>query len=115
MSAGLASADAARAEYEPLIAARVGQPYVYFLYNDTARVIYVGSTRRLPVRLNEHRRRQPWYGEVAEVRAWPFGTLDEALAAEAAAIREHSPRYNRQGRRPSELALILEAFFGGAR
>jgi excinuclease UvrABC nuclease subunit len=104
-------------EFAPLNEALVGQPYVYYLYDAAERLLYVGSTRHLRRRLGEHRRKQPWYPKVTELRAFPFPTLDAALAAESKAIRDCLPRYNRQGKPETvfDLGSIFNAFFGGDR
>lgn len=57
--------------------------------------LYIGVSSRPLRRLWEHRARSEWAREVATTDISWFDTRDEALAAEAEAIRKEKPAHNR--------------------
>jgi predicted GIY-YIG superfamily endonuclease len=67
---------------------------LYRLYAADGSLLYVGVTGDLRVRLAKHAADKPWWTEVARKTAAWHDSRKEALLAEAAAIRDESPRYN---------------------
>lgn len=69
--------------------------YVYRLRNFDDELLYVGTSKHPNLRLKEHRTGQGLWGhEIASMSTEVYYSLNEALAAEKAAIQEESPRYN---------------------
>lgn len=68
--------------------------YLYRCFDDTGRLIYVGSTRNLAQRLDLHRDRSWWAQQVRRVVARVLPTSSAAHAAEIEAIRAERPRWN---------------------
>lgn len=65
--------------------------FLYRLLDRGGALLYVGIALSLGTRLRSH---QPWWSEVAEVRAVLHPSRDEALAAERQAIAGEAPRCN---------------------
>lgn len=72
--------------------------HVYRCFDETGRLVYVGSSTNVFGRLDQHRNRSWWAGQVAAVTAkvYPNGTV--ARESERLAIRTESPRWNKAGR-----------------
>lgn len=72
--------------------------HVYRCYDETGRLIYVGSSANLFGRLTQHRRTSWWASQVVRVTAkvYPNGTV--AREHERQAIRTENPRWNKSGR-----------------
>lgn len=70
-----------------------GKPVVYTLFAEDGRILYIGCTISLASRLMSHRPK-PWWPDVVEVRWVRYKNRRKALAAEAAAIRLHGPKFN---------------------
>lgn len=89
---------------------------VYRFFGDRKRLLYVGITRRGPQRIHQHSRDKPWWSDVRSATFEHFPTRQEALWAEAEAIRAENPVHNvqmgqlRPGRsgdlRPSEAGTL---------
>ena len=61
-------------------------------------LLYVGCSKSALMRfLRDHHRDSFWVYSVARIEITPFNTLEEAQAAEQAAIRDEQPKFNRQG------------------
>ena len=73
-------------------------PYLYRLYADDDRLLYVGVSGNLVERLRKHSHRPPhgkaWYGQVAYCTVEAFPSMGLALNAEREAIRVERPLYN---------------------
>lgn len=67
---------------------------VYYLSDRRGRLLYVGMSRQLDVRVEQHRWKQPWGDQIAHVRSEQFNTRAEARQREAEAIRRLSPIHN---------------------
>jgi hypothetical protein len=67
---------------------------LYRHFNKEGRLLYVGVSLTAIKRLVEHRNGCAWYRQIARIEVEWFDTRDEALAAEAEAIRTEKPRYN---------------------
>lgn len=69
--------------------------HVYRLRSDTE-LLYVGYTRRLKLRLADHRRNKPWWPEVTATQLEEFTTEDQARQREKEIWASESPKYNKQ-------------------
>lgn len=72
--------------------------YVYRMYDEDGRLLYVGISRTMARRLTEHHREQPWAHEIASVAGKRYTSREAARAAEIEAIRTEGPAYNIQDR-----------------
>lgn len=70
--------------------------YLYRLFDADDALLYIGISRSALGRLGEHLGEKTWAGEVVRTTIHPFGSRDEAAAAERAAIQSERPRYNIQ-------------------
>lgn len=68
---------------------------VYRLYDRKLNLLYVGVTGNLAARLKAHAKTQPWWKKVGSVRLEQHTSREDAERAEALAILEESPAYNR--------------------
>jgi predicted GIY-YIG superfamily endonuclease len=72
--------------------------YVYRVYDDRRGLIYVGVTRDLRKRLRTHSKTAWWAPQAKKVVAKVFPDRTSGLAAESAAIRDETPRWNIRGK-----------------
>lgn len=72
---------------------------LYRFFDADGNLLYVGITHDLEERWGNHRRRQPWWLEVARKGHVWLETRAEAEAAEKKAHREELPRYDKTGLR----------------
>ena len=84
-------------------------PVVYVLVDEADRALYVGSTKDVARRVGEHRRRQPWWPDVARVEVYPMEAWDVALYVERNLISRLAPRHNVQCN--SRVAVLMNEFF----
>ena len=70
---------------------------VYRFFDAEDRLLYVGCTVNLQKRKQEHDRDKPWFSDVARTETVHFPTWAAARQAEAQAIQEERPVYNRMG------------------
>jgi len=70
------------------------ETWVYQLCSDTE-LLYVGKSYSLHKRLLGHRRTQPWWPEVTEIRKEQFATEDEARQREKEIWASGRPKYNK--------------------
>ena len=71
--------------------------FVYTARDVAGNVLYVGTTRDVPGRMNAHRPRSTWWPLHATIEVEEFATLEEAAAAENDGICRHDPPYNVAG------------------
>ncbi len=71
---------------------------VYRCYDDAGELMYIGCSKRLCSRLNWHRRNTSWGKMVHRVDAVNFTSRKDALAAEARAIADEQPPFNKNHR-----------------
>ncbi len=71
---------------------------VYRCYDDAGELMYIGCSSRLCSRLNWHRRNTSWGKTVHRVDAVNFTSRKDALAAEARAIADEQPPFNKNHR-----------------
>jgi predicted GIY-YIG superfamily endonuclease len=76
------------------------QPHALYRFFDATDVLlYVGITADLPARMKKHRSEKPWWVHVHHITVEQFDTRQEALDAEALAIRWEGPLHNDQHNR----------------
>jgi predicted GIY-YIG superfamily endonuclease len=68
--------------------------HVYQLRSDTE-LLYVGYTRQLKKRLNQHKNQKPWWPEVTDIRPEEFSSEDEARQREKELWAAERPKYNK--------------------
>lgn len=68
--------------------------HVYQFRSDTE-LLYVGHTRWLKQRFQQHKRSKPWWSEVTDIRSEEFATEDDARLREKEIWRADRPKYNR--------------------
>lgn len=68
---------------------------VYRLFDETDRLLYVGITCDLALRLADHKLCKPWWSVVVRVEVEMFSSRAEALAEERDAIATEVPLHNR--------------------
>lgn len=68
--------------------------FVYIFRNKSDEVLYVGVTWSAKQRWNNHRRKKPWWREVAKAEVLCFSKDHEALAHERNLIKRMKPKYN---------------------
>lgn len=66
---------------------------VYRFFSTNGELLYVGVSLSVFQRIMSHRTKN-WHKDIANVTLEHFSDRREAMDAEAAAIREHQPRYN---------------------
>lgn len=72
-------------------------PFALYRYFDQGdRLLYIGISGNVPVRETTHIGRSRWMELAAGSKIKRYGTADEALAAEAAAIKAEHPLFNVQ-------------------
>lgn len=70
-------------------------PALYRLFGADGRLLYIGATVDVIQRFGEHEKRTPWWAEVAEKQIERFDSIADARIAEARAIRNEEPLYNK--------------------
>lgn len=71
--------------------------WVYRLFDQSGRLLYVGLTTQPARRLARHRSSKAWWADVARVSWREYPCKLHGLGAEYWAIRRENPRYNRVG------------------
>lgn len=75
---------------------------LYRLFDAAGELLYVGISGNWADRFGHHANHQSWWPHVAKITLEVFPTRPEAAKAEAAAIEQEHPRYNRRpGHRPA--------------
>lgn len=82
--------------------------FVYRCFDATGQLLYVGCSNDPQSRLNDHRRSKSWWPDVARTQTVAYPSRDQALDAEALAIRAETPLHNvyGAGRRRREVSAI---------
>jgi predicted GIY-YIG superfamily endonuclease len=84
--------------------------FLYRLYGDDQRLIYLGIAIDVAARFKQHSKRV-WWSRVGAATVEEFATRREALTAETAAIRSEGPQFNiaqagdRAGKQSPELEI----------
>lgn len=71
---------------------------VYWLFDAEDRLLYIGMTGGLKVRLHSHRLYKEWWPRVARVETETFPNRELARERERDAIFEEAPLFNAPGR-----------------
>ena len=58
------------------------------------KLLYVGISLNVFARLSQHKRDKDWWDEITEITVKHYDTREQALDAEAKAIKEQDPQYN---------------------
>jgi hypothetical protein len=72
--------------------------YVYRLYDNESRLIYVGCSHEPEQRIKRHRSTQWWAPQIAKVRVKVYPSRSAGLAAETEARNTEHPRWNIEAR-----------------
>jgi len=96
-----------------LAAATPRRPCVYFAWDASGELLYIGSSVNVAQRIRGHMSQTPWWSEVRRLTFEEYPTEIEARRAEYAAIGKAPGIYNREGRRPprgddSVLSLVMD-------
>lgn len=75
----------------------LGAPIVnlYRLFDKDGKLLYVGVALNTIARLTKHKNNAYWFRAIRRVEIEPHNSMREALMAEAIAIRDEEPFYNR--------------------
>ena len=73
---------------------------LYRHFDAAGELLYVGCSNNVIRRTEQHETQSHWFPEVVTITVEHFGNGLEALAAEAAAIRDENPKYNVRGKLP---------------
>lgn len=84
-----------------------GPQFLYRIYGESGVLLYVGIAQTPGARLAGHQKSKPWWGEVRRVTCEWFPDRRDVLGAEALAIIDEEPRYNRT--MPTFHALAVKA------
>jgi predicted GIY-YIG superfamily endonuclease len=68
---------------------------LYRLYGAEGDLLYVGVTRNISVRFNQHQVTKSWWPDVRRKTMTWYGSRAAARAAESAVVVAEKPRYNR--------------------
>lgn len=71
---------------------------LYRFFNTAGDLLYVGRTNSITTRFDDHARKQPWWGDVADCTTEFHPDLPSLIEAELTAIRTENPLYNKAGR-----------------
>jgi predicted GIY-YIG superfamily endonuclease len=78
----------------------MAKTYVYRLWNAQKELLYVGISKSLMTRIDQHDKGKEWGAEIDEVTAKSYSSRDSARTAEIQAIKKENPKYNIQDRGP---------------
>lgn len=67
---------------------------LYRAFDLEGRLLYIGSTNDVRLRMDQHRKSAQWFSRMALFTTEPFATEDEVRIAERAAIQNEQPPYN---------------------
>lgn len=88
---------------------------VYRMYDADGQLLYVGHSKSALKRLGDHLNDKPWIQDVVDVNLEHFDTVEQAKAAESAAISNEFPLHNIAGasdpmyRDPADLIALLNS------
>jgi hypothetical protein len=86
---------------------------VYRFYSDAGRVLYVGRSSQLPIRIKHHFKHKPWWTEATRIELEHFETRAEMVDREKELIATLYPLYNvalKAGAPPPRPAAVYEPF-----
>jgi phosphoribosyl 1,2-cyclic phosphodiesterase len=73
---------------------------LYRLYGVSGDLLYIGLTKDIRSRFNQHVAKSPWWPDVADCRIEFLPSWEALKAAEVAAIKAERPRYNNRHNSP---------------
>lgn len=79
--------------------------YLYQLYNKNKQIIYIGITKNINRRLNDHNRKKPWASEINYIEVTEFISESEAMIYETYQISNLKPKYNKTALDPVSFSL----------
>jgi hypothetical protein len=81
--------------------------YVYELLNREGQHLYIGCSKNIGSRLNQHKQK-PWWSDVTRIEIDQYPTAETGFAAEADLIRECRPTHNTYhvDDRATEIAIL---------
>lgn len=91
-------------EFWPKVRHRGQRTALYRHFDAAGRLLYVGISWSVLVRMMTHEREARWFDQVATITVAHFEDRVQALAAEARAIEQEKPVYNIAGKPQWELA-----------
>ena len=68
---------------------------LYRHFDANGQLLYVGISKGLMARISGHERDSGWFWDIATITLQTYQTREEALYAEAVAIRDENPSYNK--------------------
>lgn len=68
---------------------------LYRHFDTNGQLLYVGISKGVMARISGHQRDSGWFWDIATITLQTFSTREEALYAEAVAIRDENPKYNK--------------------
>lgn len=83
-------------------------PTVYWCFDATRRLLYIGSTGCTGTRFQSHETQTTWWPEVASIKTRTYPTLPMARAAERMAIRAEVPAYNKEYQAKRSGLVLIE-------
>jgi predicted GIY-YIG superfamily endonuclease len=78
----------------------MAKTYVYKLWSADKVLLYVGISKSLMTRIDQHAKGKEWAEEIETVTAKAYPSRDSARAAEIQAIKAENPQYNILDRAP---------------
>lgn len=76
------------------------QTDVYWVFDAEDRLLYVGMSGQLQIRLLGHLQRSEWFARAARIETETFANRREAAERERQAIWDDKPLFNKRVRRP---------------
>jgi excinuclease UvrABC nuclease subunit len=68
--------------------------HVYAIFNQEGHALYVGTTKNLRRRFQEHARLAAWWGEASRYQDIQISNMRDARTVELALIRAYQPHHN---------------------
>lgn len=90
-----------------------GETVVYRCFDEEGRLLYVGVSYSIFLRLGQHNDRAPWMHYAVTIKLERFPTREAAEAAEAAAILGEDPVWNQDGRPARRFMQWMAAYPSG--
>lgn len=85
---------------------REGMTQLYRHFDGDGKLLYIGTSLSALIRLDGHSREAEWFGQIASVTIEKFETRRAALYAEAVAIAQENPPFNRDRPDPSRFVDV---------
>jgi predicted GIY-YIG superfamily endonuclease len=90
--------------------------YVYWLFDASGALLYVGATVNVRQRLAEHRRRQHWWPQVVDVHVTETPNRNAAFELECEILRIHAPAWTASSQQRGAAQRARKVYgYGGQR